>query len=218
VNRDDIPAVVAILLVGAYAAFAGVCAFRGSVRTPANRTSPPQVGTSFDPKAAFDLLAAYHREYGSYHARKENMAWLVGTVAVGAAAAVMVGDGFWSRLKGWPLEVFWPFFLLCLVTAGALLLLLRFQNVNRRRGAAMFEASANTYVHWLGQGTIPPAALKATARPDYPRHEVPAAVARRYGELLESSRPSWAERLGYVVVGGWGMAALLRIVWARFGN
>ena len=218
-TRDDILGIIAILLVGAYAGVVAVCACRSSVRRLPDRRSDQQARNSRDPNAALGLLGAYHREYQSYHARKENMAWLVGTLGVAAAVTVFAAKDLLAELKAWPDVAFWPFFLLCIATAVAILRLLRFQNVNRRSGAAMFEAAANTYVHWVSLGSeIPAADLTPTRRPDHPWHQVPAAVADRYAEILGCSKPSREERLGYVVVGAWGAAALLRIVWARFGG
>ena len=162
-------------------------------------------------RAAFDLILAYHREYGTYHGRKETMAWLVATVGVGAAAAVFIREPFWVHWK--PLT-FLGFFIVAMVTAGSFIALLRFQNVNRHRGAAMFEAAANTYAQWLKHG-IADGDLEPTTRFDYERHKVPAAIATRYRKLM--ARESVWEIFGYAIVGAWGIAALLHIfcTWAR---
>jgi hypothetical protein len=218
-TRDDLPAVVAILLVGAYAGFVAVCAFRRALLPHGNQASEYRTDAAPDQKAAFDLLAAYLREYESYGRRKENMAWLVATLGIGAgAAAVFRGDEL-SKLKQWSDVAFWPFFSLCLATAVAVLLLLRFQNVSRHQADALSDAAANTYVHWLAQAPrIPQDELMPTLRFDNPRHEVPAGLARRYADLMARPGPSVLEQIGYLIVGGWGLAALLKIVWARFAS
>lgn len=165
-------------------------------------------------RRAFDLILFHMRDYGDYHHRKEQMAYAVTVLYLGAAATLLLRADFWpSSAPG-----LFGFTVLALVTAVAAGAFVWWQLDRRRWAADLAGACVTVTTRWLtsppddaARAAVPiqPLSASSTERP----LEMPRAVAEELAERINRRRGVWLPAfLTLFLMGIWALAILVRFL------
>ena len=157
-------------------------------------------GSPVGPVRPGEWITALLRDYRSYHHTKELQLWAALVVFFGGAVWYLGIDRACIRDGRLTLQH------LAVLAAGAMLLfVIKWQNANRKNGAALFEACLDLSSRWLCNKCSPDD-FTLVGHPTSPNVMVPKALCDAFTRVKKTA--GWQDRLLWIGVAAAGLAVL----------